>query len=1006
MLYTINKTNYRDFATMESGKIPGRVYSIPFSSVDNLKKTDCLTERYKSDMVTVLSGEWDFKYYETQSVLPTEFDTDHIQFDKIQVPSTWQRTGYREPVYLNSRYEFHLFPPELPGEVAVGAYRKKINIENIEKTHIISFLGVISSLDLYVNGSYIGYSECAHNSAEFDISKFLTKGENEIVCIVYRWSTSTYLECQDMFRENGIFRDVLLYTYDEAYINDYEIKTKLASGSMYDMTVNVEVEGAYADATLELTLLSGKKEIAAAQIKAGKNVSYTFNALKVKEWTAETPNIYELFITLKKGDETLCSVRNYTGFKTVEILGDVFKFNGEKIKFKGVNHHDSNGKTGYVMTAADIKKDLELMKELNVNSIRTSHYPPDPMLLTLADIMGFYIVDEADIETHGCGSLGKYKVYKINYISNDLNWANRYVDRVSRMYLRDRNHPSITMWSLGNESGGYKCHDKCYEYLKKVCPEIPVHYEGAIRTKRVGYDVISEMYTDTDSVLKTALGKRGKKYFDKPFFLCEYCHAMGVGPGELEEYWEIFYAHDKLMGGCIWEWCDHAVFHEKGDSKYPYEYTYGGDHKEELHDKNFCVDGLVFPDRTPHTGALQMKQVYRPIRSKKLNDSTYEFTNTNRFLNSDTLKIKWELKENFEVKNSGDLALSIEPSQSETVTIPVGDLPDKTDCVLNIIYSDKKGNEIAKEQHILKEKAAEIALPKEKAELIDNAESYEIKITDGIISFSKKTGELNRFEANGINLFNENPVGDKAGVLPNIFRVPLDNDAFNGVPKWNREKLSQIVPVFNGIKASELSDCVLLNAYYDMAAGKKVYYKSVIEYKVYSDGTVKVKASLDRKMNGWKDIPRFGITVELPKALNQVEYCGRGPYENLCDINLQSTVDVFKTTVSEMHVPYIKPQDNGNHGSARYAKFTNADGKGIEFVGDPKFSFSAHDYTQGTLSKAMHQEDINRENTTFVSIDGFMRGTGSASCGQDTLMKYRFVFDKVIEFKFAMRPIK
>ena len=1006
MHYTLNKTNYSDFSIMESGKIPGRAYSIPYHNIDALKKTDCLTERYKSDMVTVLSGEWDFKYYDTQSVLPVDFNTDHIQFDKVNVPSTWQRTGYREPVYLNSRYEFHLFPPELPKEVAVGAYRKKINVDDASKTHIISFLGVISSLDLYINGSFVGYSECAHNSAEFDISKFLNNGENEIVCIVYRWSTSTYLECQDMFRENGIFRDVLLYTYDEAYINDYEIKTKLVSGSMYDMTVNIGVEGEIAGSSLELTLLNGKKEIAKAQIEVGRNISYTFNSLKVKEWSAETPNIYELYITLSKGENTLCSVRNYTGFKNIEILGDVFKFNGQKIKLKGVNHHDSNGKTGYVMAAADIKKDLELMKKLNVNSIRTSHYPPDPMLLTLADIMGFYIVDEADIETHGCGSLGKYKVYKPNYISNDLNWAPRYVDRVSRMYLRDRNHPSITMWSLGNESGGYKCQDKCYEYIKKVCPEIPVHYEGVIRTKRVGYDVISEMYTDIDSVEKTANGTRGKKYFDKPFFLCEYCHAMGVGPGLLEDYWQVIYAHDKLMGGCIWEWCDHAVYHKKGDSKYPYEYTYGGDHKEELHDKNFCVDGLVFPDRTLHTGALQMKQVYRPIRSKKIGDDKYEFTNTNRFLNADALKVKWELTENFEAVKSGDLELSIEPTKSEIITIPIGSLPDKIDCMLNITYSDKKGNVIATEQHILKEKSAEIAIPKEKAVLIDNSDSYEIKTNDGAIAFSKSTGELNKFTSDGVELFNTKPSDGRAGILPNIFRVPLDNDAFNGVPKWNRDKLSKLTAEFKGIKASQTTDCVLINVYYDMSVGKKVYYKNLTEYKVYSDGTVKVKSSLDRKMNSWKDLPRFGITVELPKELNNVEYCGRGPFENLCDINQQSPIGIYKTTVKEMHVPYIKPQDNGNHGAARYVKFTNADGKGLEFIGDPKFSFSAHDYSQGSLMKAMHQEDLDRDSTTFVSVDGFMRGTGTASCGQDTLMKYRFVFDRVIEFKFAMRPIR
>ena len=1005
VIYKLNRDNYRDFSALNINRLPGRAYSIPFRELSRLKKTDCLTERYKSDMVTVLSGEWDFKYYETQNVLPYEMDTERIRFDKIQVPSTWQRTGYREPVYLNTRYEFHLFPPELPKEVAVGVYRKKITVDDKTKTHIISFLGFSACLELYVNGEFCGYGEGSHNSAEFDISNMLISGENELLCVVYRWSTGTYLECQDMFRENGIFRDVLLYTYDKAYINDYEVKTRLNGGREYDLDIDVFLEGEAAGKKVSAELFSGRKKICSDEKDADVCVKFSFSALDVKEWTAETPNVYELYLTLKDGDDTLCTVRNYTGFKHIEILGDVFKFNCEKIKFKGVNHHDSNAKTGYVMSAADIKKDLVLMKELNVNSIRTSHYPPDPMLITLADIMGFYIIDEADIETHGCGSLGKYNLYKPNFISNDRSWAPRYVDRVSRMYFRDRNHTSITMWSLGNESGGYKCQDKCYEFLKSVCPEIPVHYEGAIRTKRVGYDVISEMYTDIENVIKTAKGTRGKKYFEKPFFLCEYCHAMGVGPGALEEYWDVFYSSDKLMGGCIWEWCDHAVYHGKDDKKYKYEYTYGGDHGEEMHDKNFCVDGLVFPDRTLHTGALEMKHAYRPVRSVVSGGNTLLLTNTYRFLSTDVLTVKWELCFDCEKVKDGVIDKVIAPSATAEVTLPLGRIPSDRLVTLNIFYEDKNGAEISREQHVLCDAPAAIETGDKKVLLTESDSGYSAEFDNGKIEFSRSTGEILSYTADGTELISKTPLSGISGFLPNIYRAPSDNEEVNPIPKWNREKLARVKAVYKGMRAESEEKEVKITAYYDMTDGKRLYYKSFIEYTVFSDGTVKVRSSLARKRYGWKELPRFGLTAELPKEFSNVKYLGRGPYENLCDFNGQSPIGLYKTTVKEMHVDYIKPQDNGNHGAVRFAEFTDGNGKGLAFLGAPKFSFSAHDYTQKILCAARHREDVIHEDTTFVSIDGFVRGTGTASCGQDTLMKYRFVLDDTIEFRFAMKPI-
>ena len=561
------------------------------------------------------------------------------------------------------------------------------------------------------------------------------------------------------------------------------------------------------------------------------------------------------------------------------------------------------------------------------------------------------------------------------------------------------------MWSLGNESGGYKCQDKCYEFLKSVCPEIPVHYEGAIRTKRVGYDVISEMYTDIENVIKTAKGTRGKKYFEKPFFLCEYCHAMGVGPGALEEYWDVFYSSDKLMGGCIWEWCDHAVYHGKDDKKYKYEYTYGGDHGEEMHDKNFCVDGLVFPDRTLHTGALEMKHAYRPVRSVVSGGNTLLLTNTYRFLSTDVLTVKWELCFDCEKVKDGVIDKVIAPSATAEVTLPLGRIPSDRLVTLNIFYEDKNGAEISREQHVLCDAPAAIETGDKKVLLTESDSGYSAEFDNGKIEFSRSTGEILSYTADGTELISKTPLSGISGFLPNIYRAPSDNEEVNPMPKWNREKLARVKAVYKGMRAESEEKEVKITAYYDMTDGKRLYYKSFIEYTVFSDGTVKVRSSLARKRYGWKELPRFGLTAELPKEFSNVKYLGRGPYENLCDFNGQSPIGLYKTTVKEMHVDYIKPQDNGNHGAVRFAEFTDGNGKGLAFLGAPKFSFSAHDYTQKILCAARHREDVIHEDTTFVSIDGFVRGTGTASCGQDTLTKYRFVLDDTIEFRFAMKPI-
>ncbi len=1005
MKYIINRANFRQFDISEIGKLSPRAYFIPYSSKEKLLEQDVLTERYNSSMVRVLNGEWDFKYYEKDMLIPNEFYTDRVQFDKVQVPSTWQRTGYREPCYLNTRYEFNpKLYPEMPQDVPMGVYRKFINIDSLNKVYIITFMGVISSLDLYVNGDFVGYSEGAHNSAEFDITKYLVEGENEILAVVSKWSTGTYLECQDMFRENGIFRDVLLYENENTYLYDLGVDTN-KNGENYDLTVSYDVKGDKEGSSITVELYDGVTLLASETADARSKSKITFSNLKVTEWNAEIPYTYDLFVTHtdKNGNKTV--VKNITGFKTVEIKGNVFYFNGKPIKFKGVNHHDTNMYNGYVLTGEEIKSELELMKEFNVNSIRTSHYPPDPTLLTLADIMGFYIVDEADIETHGAGDI---KIpYDNDLISHDLKWEGRYVDRVSRMVARDRNHPSITMWSLGNEAGGYACQDACYDYIKNIGSKIPVHYEGAIRTKRWAYDVISEMYQTQEMVEKIGNKTAKEKYLNKPHFLCEYVHAMGVGPGGVEEYWDSIYKYDNLMGGCVWEWADHAVYHD-GSDKYKFQYTYGGDHGEEKHDSNFCVDGMLYPDKTPHTGAYVIKAVYRPVRSKRISGKCFEFTNTNRFKNCNYLTLNWAQLVNGEEVANGTITLDIEPMQTKTYEIPYAEYDMSDDCHITLTYIE--GKQIRGiEQTTLND--VKNFVPKSnstvgKVSTCVKGDILTVEFENGKVVFNQKTGEMTNYIVNGYEYLNINPADSKKGFVPNLVRASLDNDSYGHKKPWDLIKLHNAATVCKSFDYADQYVCAKIGASYVIKNGFKTHFRANIVYTVYSDGLVEVQCDLSKGLFGCTELQRFGVTVELPSQFKNVEFYGRGSnekMENLCDMNDHAYIGIWKTTVEDMHEPYVMPQDNGNCGGVKYLKLSDETGNTFTVYGVPKFSFSAHNYTQKAIHKAKHQEEIEFSDTTFVCIDGFMRGTGTNTCGPDTLDKYTVKTDKSLTFKFAFK---
>lgn len=1005
MKYQINKQLHNDFNVFEKNKLFPRAYAIPYSDVEKLKKVSAMEERYSSDMVRILSGDWDFKFYASISDVPDKLDSIKVKFTPVTVPSDWQRLGFEEPVYLNCPYQFKTLAPEIPDDMPVGVYRKIFELDKIADKEIISFLGVANNLSLYVNGKFVGYSEGSHNIAEFDITSLLNEGANEILAVSFKWCNGSFLEAQDMFRDNGIFRDVLLYEYGKSFLYDFEVKTEKKK-DLYSLSVLPVLNGCKdVDVAAELYDASGKL-VKSVEVKGEKSLD--FGALDVTEWNAEIPTLYDLFVTVKGADGSM-TVRNRIGFKTIEIKDAVFFFNGQPIKCKGVNHHDTDLYKGYAMSLADMEKDIQLMKSLNVNTVRTSHYPPDPFFITLADIYGMYIVDEADIETHGCGEMAG----DVSYISKDPAWATHYVDRVKRMYYRDRNHPCLLMWSLGNESGGYKCQDKCYQFLKSTGTTIPVHYEGVVNTRRFHYDVISEMYTSTEEIENMMKGKRirdGKvcrEYSKVPFYLCEYCHAMGVGPGNLEEYWDLFYEWDNSMGGCIWEWADHTVYHPDGDKKYKYRYTYGGDHGEKQHDGHFCVDGLMYADRRLHTGAKEMKVVYRPIRASLAGEKLYCFENTNRFRSSGYISVDWVLLENGIEKECGSVDLTLLPMGAECVKIDHKDFDPEKDCHINFIYTDKTDDsEIAVEQLTLNDVPYEYDIEiGEKIAVESECGKLKILFENGSAVFDASTGDMISYHVNGKEIINVVPK-EAIGFLPNLSRAWIDNDA-RMLEAWEKGGINNLKKALRSFDAHIEDGEILVEACYDLKANRKTKYRFTISYLFSSLGAMETKAALSVVgEDACEDIPRFGLTVELDKTFDHVTYYGRGDSENMPDFKAQSPVGVYSADVDDMYECYVYPQESGMHCDVKWIELADDDNNLLRIYADDTLAFSVHHFTQKMIEKAKHQEDIKNADTTFLTLDGFVRGIGSSSCGPDTRAEYRLNALEGYSFGFTVIPLK
>ncbi len=957
MLYRINRDNYHRFDVMEINKLAPRSYFIPFENREQADDVSAVEKRYASPKVICLNGVWDFKFYPRPGDMPPVLDTDEMEFDSMDVPACWQFRGIDRPFYVNTRYQFPYDPPKIPREDPVepvftwlgadlgvkprwqkpeneynfaGVYRRTIAVHDLSKRRILTFLGVASCVDVYVNGSYVGYSEGSHNTAEFDISPLLVEGENEILAVVRRWCTGTYLECQDMFRNTGIFRDVLLYELDDSDLWDVSFDA-VKRDSCYQARVEAV---ALADTEVSVTLRGHGLELSAAARTENGSVEVEFKDLEVLEWTAETPVLYDLFV------ETGSScVKLRVGFKDVKIHGDVFTINGQKLKLKGVNHHDTSPTNGYTMTPAEIQRDVKLCKAYNIDTIRTSHYPPDPLLLELCDELGIYVVDETDLETHGVFSQQLPPTY--NSISNDPKWHDRYLDRAHRMWARDRVHPSIIMWSLGNESGGYQNTDDMYWFFRAVS-HLPVHYESAVHCKRVAYDVASEMYPSVESIRLVGQHKRNRKQMnDRPYFMCEYAHSMGVGPGAVEDYWREIYRYDNLMGGCVWEFADHAVRHPDGS------YTYGGDHGEWEHDSNFCCDGIFYPDRSPSTGAKIIRHAYRPLRIRHLKENRYEVFNTTAFTDSNVYVMTFRFSDG----RVRAIRATVPPMSRRIIVLKDG--YDAGEWVTVTVTRD--GREVSREQivfglKLVSDVAVEHKLPEK------------LTLTDGVLCLERDGKCL-------------------AAAVPDtiLFRAPTDNDTnvmmVNTMAPYIDQK-EQII----GAKIEDGRIAVTTKI-----TNKRQEFLCLDTYESCAQGIL-VTSRL-QCVKGGGVLPRFGKAFRLDSSFDRVEYVGRNG-ESYADMKDHTQIAHVSCKVSDMTEPNIRPQESGNRCDCTWAKVSDGATAFTFTAVDKPFELGIKPYSDVELLTMRHRKD-ELVTGTYVTISAFQMGIGTGSCGPVVRPEYR-----------------
>jgi len=1012
---------------------------------------------FGSPLYINLNGTWKFNWVKHPNLRPVDFyknDFGVMAWDNINVPSCWEMEGYGTPIYTNVTYPYERNPPKILGNPPenftqnqepnpVGSYRREFDLpaEWAGKEIIIHFDGVMSAFYIWINGQKVGYSQGSMAPAEFNITKYLKTGKNNVSLEVYRWSDGSYLEDQDFWRLSGIYRDVYLYAVPKIHLWDFSLKTGFnddLSGADLNIDLQFRNAGGRGTHTCDVFLtkfgqlpdannLLVSIPVKQVSTRNGLRISRSVPVEKPLLWSAEIPNLYQVIFVFKDAAENISEVISTPfGFRKIEIKDQQLWINGKSALLKGVNRHEHDPFTGRHVSLEVMKRDIELFKQFNINTVRTSHYLNHPDFIKLCDIYGVYVIDEANVESHGMG-------YGEASLARDPRWQKAHVDRVVRMVERDKNHPSVIIWSHGNEAGGGVNFDACTEAVKERDTERPVHYQGY----NACADIASTMYPTVARV-----EKEGQSDDPKPFILCEYAHAMGNAVGNLQEYWDVIEKHKRLIGACVWDWVDQGLAKPVPGKKDEYFFAYGGDYGDQPNDGNFCINGLTTPDRQITPKMEEVKKVYQyvSITPVDLLDAKVNITNKNLFTNLNQYEASWVMECNGKIIQSGILgSLDIAPGSSQEVTIPVEEITPSagSEYFLNIFLKLKTDVLWAKRGHIVASEQIKVPVdvPEVTALNIDEIpslvmeESGDLVIITGKdfkINFSKTAGTITYLEYFGTRIFeseaiiirprfrmrSETPQEPQApqvqytsigGPVVNIYRAPLDNDsrlrgrASNQMQLWN---LTAEVTGFNFQQLNNKTVEIKVEMKSTEPSGYSVATSST--YTVYGNGVIDVNTLFLPDEASWS-LPKLGFILSLNKGFENVEYFGAGPFENYVDRKRAAHIGRYTSTVDDMFVPYIRPQDCGNRTDVRWFTVTSHSGYGILVSAPNLMNFSTLHYTPVDLNEADHPFELTRRDETILTIDMATTGLGNGSCGPGPLEQYLLGTTKAT-FNYIIKP--
>lgn len=987
-------------AVLHQGTLENRAYYMPCAGAK-----EAMARPEISSRCHLLNGDWKFRYYADFHDLPEEFpDALPEDWDTIPVPSCWQTQGYDRHQYTNIRFPFPYDPPYVPWDNPCGLYSLTFKDKPDDMRRYLNFEGVDSCFYLFLNGSFVGYSQVSHSTSEFDVTDYLRDGDNHLLVLVFKWCDGSYLEDQDKLRMSGIFRDVYLLSRPAAQIRDYFVTTDLTEDRS-QAEVRVRLQKTASALPVKLTLYTPDGTLISTVETESDNASFSLKNPIL--WNAESPRQYTLL--METAGE---AIAQRVGIRRVENRDGVLLINGTPVKFRGVNRHDSDPVTGYVISRRQALQDLRLMKEHNINAIRTSHYPNAPWFPELCAEYGFYVIAEADLESHGTVELyGKHLTEegKFCLLANDPLFREATLDRVQRCVIRDKNCAAILFWSLGNEAGYGENFELAARWVKEYDPTRIVHYEGnchadpARDNDRSCLDVASSMYPEFRHILQ---------YFDdgptKPLVLCEFTHAMGNSSGDAEDYWELMEQYPGFCGGFVWEWCDHAVQQGLDQTGRPL-YSYGGDFGEELHDGNFCVDGLVSPDRVPHTSLMEYKNVIRPVRASwaDADHSSIAIRNYLDFTSLDqALTGEYEVSHNGTVTETGTFAFPpIPPHETRVIPCPVKAFPCDGDVRLRLIYRQKTdtgltqaGLERGFDQLIVQEATSVLPVLQAGALRIEETPSaYWVAGPDFIYSFSKRTAAIESLVREGVPAF----------VKPmewNIWRAPTDNDRYVSID-WRAAGFDRAAVRTYEIDAVTENGLAVVQARLMVGASALQRILDLqVKWTVDAVGTVKLEVHCRRNPD-MPFLPRLGLRIFLPESCNQVSYTGYGPQESYIDKHHLSWFGCFAASTEDLFVDYIRPQENGSHWGCIEADITDSTGRGFRASAGAPFSFNASPYTQEELTRKPHNYQLEKSGMTVWCLDAFHSGIGSASCGPKLQEKYSLT-KETFDFTFAFQLLQ